>query len=568
MPTVPGLVPDQKASVGATPELSVNAPVEAFGGSVGVALQGLGKAVDQAGDEIWKTALKIQETRNQTEADEADTRYMEKAGMLHAEFNALQGENATKAFPDYIKNLKAARDEIKGTLSNDAVRRLYDRGTNSTLGRTIFNGAGHAASQAKKAQIDAVGSKKSMVASQAITADNDDDYRALKNQARELTVRENALLGQSSGEEDLFKTDSVITAARIQHIAKTDPFKAHQMLAENKKGLTAQDFKTTDDIVTSNRRAVGAANIAREEWNAQPDASLGELQAGARKKAEAQFPKDEIAASHAENAVTTLWNRKRQAEVQDSRDAKNDINSLFLTERVTNLQELLAIPEGRAAYDKLDETQKKGLSKEIESYVAAKSKIADDSKFSRLHAMARSDDPNAQAEFLNTPLATQGLSPARFEQLNNIRKQLTKDPKTDARTTQAMKWLRDARGKQLEALRIYKRTGNEEAYDDFVGALVDSMQDWTETNKKAPGQKDVVDTIAPMLLQKQIRPGKYWGSAWTTETDAYIVPDDYAKGLRAKAAGEGKTIDDRMIRRAYVNKLFNDYRSKASSDTK
>lgn len=570
MPTVPGLIPEVRASVGATPGVNVSATAEAFGGAVGHALGQLGTVVEQAGDKIWEHAVRFQDIQNKTEADKADADYMQKAGLLHAEFSALQGDNATKAFPKYIEDLRKSREEIGKGLSNDAVRRLYDSSTQSTMGRTIFNGAGHAGSQAKAAQIDAVGSKQKMLASQAITADSPEESRYLHGQSQRLLLEKNKLQGRESGEAELYESDSAYLAARIQHISKTDPATAEKMLAENKPKL-GQYYSQTQDIVLSTSRAVGTQNIAGEIWGKNsdvngPKVALGDMEAQAEKRARELFPNDETAALHAKNAIATRWNMYQQAKVTDQREAKNDIYNLLLTGKVNNMQELLATPEGHAAYQKLDPVQQKGLDAEIGRYVKAKGQIISDANYQKLWRMAKSDDPEAVSQFLNTPLVEQPLTQQQLEKLTTVRKQLTKDPKADPRTTTAMGYIRAARGEQLQALRIWKRADNVDEYDKFVGALVDAMDNYTEVNKKPAGRKEIVDEIAPALLQSHSVP-RLFGLYTGTESN-YIVPDEFSRGMKAKAMESGITVNDRQIRRAYVQTLMKKYQpAKASSGT-
>lgn len=564
MPQVPGLVPEVKASVGATPEVNVAAPVEAFGGAVGHAISGLGKAVDHAGDEIWKQAVKIQEMQNKTEADRAETEYMEKTGLMHAEFNALQGGNATKAYPKYIGDLKTSREEIRGRLSNDAVRRAYDSGTQSTMGRTIFSGGAHAAMQARAAQIDAVGKKLSVTMSRAATADNEDEFRIERQKALDLAGEDNSLRGRNSTKEDEFNINSSLNSARIQHVAKTDPYRAEQMLNEQRKSLSAQEFKTTSDIVISSKRSTGAANIAQDVWSRSvkdgTPGNLGEMQAQARKQAEVQFPNDEIAANHAEIAVSTLYNRKRQAETADQRDATNTISGLIMG-GVKTEQELLATPEGRDAYFKLPETVRKGIPAQINNYVRAANQPTNQENYRRLKGLAFSDNEEAVAKFLEADLTKEPLNQGDMNSLMSKRasmlKQMSKDAKSDPRAVKAMGFIRAARGEQLQALRIYRRPDSPDEYDKFMGALHDSIENFQEINKKPPTEKQIIDEIAPTLLQSHSVP-KLWGLYTGTEQN-YVVPSEFADGIKAKATESGITLDDRQIRRAYIQTLMKRY---------
>jgi len=135
MPTVPGLTPDQVPSPQGTPEVSVSTPIEAFGGAVAHAISGLGGAVEQSSDKIWQRATEFQDLQNRAEVDKADAAYMEKAGLLHAQFSARQGQDAVQAFPKYIQDLKDERERIGGTLTNQMTQKMYDSQTLSTTVR-------------------------------------------------------------------------------------------------------------------------------------------------------------------------------------------------------------------------------------------------------------------------------------------------------------------------------------------------------------------------------------------------------------------------------------------------
>src|SRR5207237_421186 len=95
---------------------------------------------------------------NHSEAQQADADYMARAGELHAAFSARQGKDAVDAYPQYMEDLRKARTDIGSGLSNPMSQKLYDAQSLSTMGRTIFNGAGHAATQNK---VYAIGSSQS-----------------------------------------------------------------------------------------------------------------------------------------------------------------------------------------------------------------------------------------------------------------------------------------------------------------------------------------------------------------------------------------------------------------------
>jgi hypothetical protein len=151
MPQVPfSGVPSVAPQNDATPRYAVDARPESFGVNVGVATQGLGKAVEGAGNEIFARGIAMQDLYNHSEAQQADADYMQKAGEVHANFSSLQGKAAVDAYPQYIQDLKDLREKIGSGLSNGMSKKLYDGQSLSTYGRTVFNGAGHAASENKR----------------------------------------------------------------------------------------------------------------------------------------------------------------------------------------------------------------------------------------------------------------------------------------------------------------------------------------------------------------------------------------------------------------------------------
>src|SRR6185312_13570799 len=138
MPQVPGLAPTAEPS-GYASEVNLPVPVDAFGGALGHALEGLGGQVEKASNEIWHQAMAIQGLHNETEAKEADAQYMMKSGLLHADFINREGLNAgPDALKKHIQELQDLRVNIRNGLSNPAAQRMYDASSIGFMGRNIF----------------------------------------------------------------------------------------------------------------------------------------------------------------------------------------------------------------------------------------------------------------------------------------------------------------------------------------------------------------------------------------------------------------------------------------------
>src|SRR5258708_5871976 len=141
MAQVPGLTPSAQPGALA-PEVNLPVPVDAFGGAIGHALEGLGSQIEQSSDRIWSRAVEMQGLKNETDAKEADAKYMMQSGIMHADFINKEGQNAgPEALQKHIQDLQDLRVNIRGSLSNPAAQRMYDGSSLVFMGLNIFNAA-------------------------------------------------------------------------------------------------------------------------------------------------------------------------------------------------------------------------------------------------------------------------------------------------------------------------------------------------------------------------------------------------------------------------------------------
>ena len=129
---------------------SVHATPENFGGQVGQAVQGLGKAVDNDA----AAAMKIQGINNETDATNAENEFIKKAGVIKANALAKEGKDAADYFPQYEKDLEAVRQEVRGNLSGGALK-MYDSLTTRQTANYTSDYASYSAIQKKNYQLDA-----------------------------------------------------------------------------------------------------------------------------------------------------------------------------------------------------------------------------------------------------------------------------------------------------------------------------------------------------------------------------------------------------------------------------
>jgi hypothetical protein len=256
---------------GGVPQSRYHADVNenTFGGNVGAALGSLGGQLQRSGNELFQRGVAMQDLYNHSVAQEADAQYTEKAGLLHANYNSLEGKNAVDAYPTYIEDLKKTRSEIAKGLPNPAAQKLFESSSNGTMGRSIFNGAGHAAGQNKAYAIGASTARVAAVGSQTLSFPEDDRSFKQGLVVTEQEVRAQGLLKGAAPEaidEAVSTQKSKLWGERIKGMAKQDPMTATKWLEDGiKRGdVRGEDIGKLTNIVQQQRNTVGARMISNQ----------------------------------------------------------------------------------------------------------------------------------------------------------------------------------------------------------------------------------------------------------------------------------------------------------------
>lgn len=534
MPQVPyNPVPQERPSGHGIPARHIDAPIGAFGGGVAAATEQLGGQIEKSNDEIFNRAVAIKQMQNDAEAKEADSQYMIEAGKLHADYGALAGKEAVDAYPKYVEQLKKTREDIRDSLNSDYTRKQFDGSSLSTMGRTIFNGAGHAATENKKYAIGASQARIAAAGEQAFEQPEDDIAFHKATRMVEAETRDKAALnGWSPEQTDLVAKSNVSTllAKRITGLARQAPFEAAKMLEENRPKMLESDFLKVDNVVRSQSRAVGSAQIAQEVFSAgqetidKPAKPLAQMEDEARKRAEVVDPKDPILANH---AVQVLRGQYNQADFAKKREQVNNEQTVAqgIQGGVRTVQELRTDPKIAAAIDALPPKRQNEIPAQINRYNAAANKVTNQDNDQILYGMSNND----VEKFLNTDVTQMQLSQERIRHWQEVQRKLGEKPNQDPRVDRAMNQIRGAFSTQLEALKVYRRgPDNHDDYDKFTGAVSAALDTWRDTNGKPPSYKDVTETIAPQIIRKITEPGKWYGTN-QVEFFKQSVPDVFAK---------------------------------------
>lgn len=574
MPTVPyNPVPTVQPSSAGTPELRPQVNADAFGVGIGEAIKGLGGTISHVGDELFARGLALQKLQNETIAKQADTDYMIKAGELHAQYNALEGKAAVDAYPQYAKDLQAAREQFRQNLPTDEARKMYDSQSLSTMGRSIFNGAGHAASQQKRWSAGVVQSNIDAERDQIFANPKDEvaverHIKALPSKVEDLGVLHG--WGDEQTQQAAKREVSATRAMQIKGMARTDPVKAQELFEKFRPTMTAKDIDSTEQVVQRQTYTTGArlidAEVNKDLYNPDraPDAKeipLSERVAQARKMAEKKYPDDPLAVEYATKQVEAGYNRFKQIERQD-----NDVNRQTVEGALLGLNnpegripatmdELRADPKAAAAYDAMKPTQKKQvlatLARNAKGDVTETPERRD--RYHTLLGMAQTLPP----EFLDTNVAAEDI-PAKWKtELYKLQLKVQKGQGDDPRVGAAMRQLEPA----LRGAGITMQTKDD--YLKFKGALMGAMQGYRDQNQKPPSADDI-QKMGAQLLQEKSNPSGWF--PWSKErTYAIPVPEAAAIAIKEDPAWNGATPTDEQVLQIYARAQFKKLYGKSST---
>lgn len=553
-------VPTADPSSRGTPEFRPQVPSEAFGVNIGQAVEGLGKDISHAGNELYTRAIALKQLENETEAKEADAQYMIKAGELHANYSALQGRAAVEAYPAYQAQLNEERQKLRQNLSTDMARKMYDSSSLSTMSRSIFNGAGHAATQLRKSAVDGATAQyeldtKSVGDDPRNPALFEEKLQRSRMNADAIAAAKDLHPGDPQYDLMVKKFESNLWRSRIEGLARTAPSEARKLLDDNKSQMLEADFMHSDQVVRNTSRTVDAVNIANDVYETnkgtdeKPGMTLKQMEDAARAKAKEVNPNDPILEQHAVQSVAARFFQDKRATQQENWTADNSVHSLIISNKYRNIQELEADPNAAKFIEQMSPQARRSLPAYVANYWKNYNAKDTNDNFIRLKGMAA----NNLEEFMNADFSTEKLNPTDLRSLEALRSKLKGEPGGDPRVDTAIRQMRGSFASQMEALGIFKRTkDNKEDYDHFTGTLQSALDAWRDTHGKPASYKDITETIGPQVLYQRNEPGMLWG---TNKKPFYNqdVPARFTEKFTSDVlAATGKEPTTEQIYKAYV----------------
>lgn len=574
MPVAPNispgtLVPTATPQVDATPSVNVNAPLDvAFGSTVGRSLEGLGQTMDQAGDRIWARAIDLQNLQNETNARNADSDYMKKAALIQADFDARKGVDAgPEALKAHIEKLQQTRQDVRDTLGNPAAQRMYDSSSLGFMGRNIYASARYSADQVKYAAIEGIDKRIPTLAGIAATSDDPHQREWAEGRIAALNQRRWALAGVPDAAKDAeFQINSSLYEQRAIYMAKSNQDGAQEYLNSKKGQMEGNAFLRAQSAIDVQRRAVGSVNIANDvvknagvDENGMPKKSLKEMQDEVRDKAKELYPDDSVMQVHAAAALEARWNQMVRAQQTERWNNNQIVDGAIATGKVKNQQDLMAHPETANAVNHLPKQDQLALPGRINNANFQRNRVENTENFTQLMGLSYAQSDDDRAKFMDTDINSIQMSDQQRLQIIKRRDQILKSDQDDVRVWRAMSWLRGSNGGQLQAAGLYKRDAkNPEDFDRFVGSLHAALEDWQQATGKPASQQDVIDKIAPTLLQTHAIPGTLWG---TNQIGNFNDPPDaFVKATQNAYINKGHPAPtDAQMRTEWVHFLLSKY---------
>lgn len=569
-PRVPGYqpYPTVDPSQQGLPGFNVRTPGEAFGGGIGEGVAAVGKELEKVGGQLFERAVALQTTANEAEAKEAESEYLIATGKMHADYNALQGKDAVDAYPKYVEDLRGLRAKMREGLSNDDVRRRFDGPSLGTMGRTIHNGAGHAASQNKRYVAGASAAKLDAEREAALQSPEDEVnfQRSLKNIDTEVYGTQMHVFGwspeQAKKAADEYK--SKLLASRITGLARKQPFLANDLLEANRKNLQSEDIERVERTVQTQMNTTGSRNIASKQtadlYEGRDDGrSLQQRLDDAHKEADRVAPNDPLFKDYVTQHVISNFSRSKAIKRDFDFDNKQTIDGAMVGgygTLPTTVDELVALdPKVQSAWEHMPPAQQRSYMKALaqnakgETVSWTNESLA---RYQQLKGMAQ-EDPE---EFLVIDPIAEKFPRSAQRELINLQQKMKSKPEQDPRVTRAMRIL----APMLQVAGVTP-TNNKDDYMQFVGAMQDTITDWMEHNKKTPPVKDIQLMGARLLQEKAVGYSSRMidPSGWGKESVFKVaVPEKDAEAIKADPTWTqlGITPTDSMVQRIYTRKLY------------
>jgi hypothetical protein len=560
MPQVPyqPFPTEQPTSRGAGP-IGISTPGEAFGTGIGQAIKGLGGQLEHAGNELFARAQAFQALQNDTDARNAAVDVETNIGMEEANFRLLKGQDAYKAYPDYVEKIKQIRKDALDSASNPMMRKMLDDQIARRVSYSIVNGGAHAGQEAKTANVKAIESQiDSDTAFVHANPRDDNIYHETVGKVVGMSHRAGEMEGADPATIDNVARHrvSALAKGRIVEASRTDSEYGRKLLEELHGDLSDKDYSFAEDRVIRAENLNGSKVIAdRVTKKLTPEMSQGKLEEVVKEAesiAEKQSPNNAQLQDYTRARVIGNFHQL-QTQWADSNKADLDTVGKFVHEGadgkpITSIDQLKQNPQVWDTYQRLNDKQQDGFMKRIELN-------------NKLDSNEWTQEKEAHFNELKGKLSTGKLSNYDVDSDPNLIKPQRAELKRLIKATEGNVYINrvlhepDIKN-MTEAAGLTSPTGKpnqgmETDYNKFAGTLRGVLEDYEKREGKKPHAEDEA-AIAARVIRGMLPKSRGWFGGANYEKE---LPDSVREGAIRDLKKKGIESPDETDIRGYITRL-------------
>jgi hypothetical protein len=544
---------------GATPKISPETPPGAFGENVGQALTGFGRQMERSSDEIFARAMALQQIQEEADARDKETQFMIRSAELVNTYKTKLGKDAIDGHPDFMRDYQRLRDEIRGTLKSDFARRMYDRDTLHTLGRTIFATNEHSIRQQRQYDLDTLDAKGKTIQRNAGASVQTPDQLDQSSRDLDATITDSgARQGKSpeSIELERRQAQSELYFNQAKAMVREKPFEADKFVRDAiAAGILWGDHAiNATNLVRTNMNQVGARNLANEVRSDRrfTDRPIEEQVDEGRRRAEELSPGNGDLALQVEQRIHAQYNLAR-AEKRD-RHERNMINlragvhGETTDGRIpTTVDELLSLnPQLEEAWHAVEPQDRARLRRDMAQNSKGDTSLTTAGlvRYQELKGMA--SDPRQRAEFMKVETTSEMTIPiALRKELGNLQLKLREGAEISPQVNKAMM---DHQA-MLSAANITNES-NPRKYNQFRGQLQDQIEIFQRRETRNPSYDETRLMVSRLLTD---RPSQWWHGLFGAPRQFELTPPNESERdrIREQLRSEGLNPSEAEINRRY-----------------
>lgn len=547
--------------------MRIHTPIEAFGGSIAQALQGLGKTMEHSSDELFQTAQQLQSLRNETTARQAATQYEIEQGKLHVAFTSQKGLNAAQAFPKYMQDSAALREKYGANL-NPMARKMYDSDSYPMMGRSIFNGAGHAGAETDRAYEGSLHAQAASATAGVTLDQGDDSYHNATGRVEGITQREGEFKGWTPEQIAEVKAQRVdnVTEHRLVAMSRYNPFEARRQYEKLKPTIKDQGaIDKIENALTVGEAKNGALQITNEVTRGLTAEStpgqLGEAIDEGLDRAKKLSPNNLELHRNVEGMISAKYNRLQAVARDDMRADQKLVGDWANgggdpTKAIKNRAQISEDPVVYDAYSRLGPNERKAIDAQIDHNAKMDSNLETPERKANYTRLTGMPGAGRVKEFNALDLNTQDLTAKNRAELIKTQVQTRKGETTEAHSQRVMSDP-NVKSMLMNADIISRENGkpyNVEEYTRLHGMVGLMIRNEFERTGKWPTVEAEHAMVSKALRMEGEYPGRLWGVFGSRTSHVYQegLPPDVKSAITRQLQAEGVAVptDEEIMQRA------------------